>query len=67
MQQKPRKQAVYLFAESMSRWLYTYIYLHPASGAGVSGEWWQLVTAIHDEGDGSYFVSDNTLVIFFLV
>lgn len=53
MQQKPRKQVVvYLFAESMSRQLYTYIYLHPVSGAGVSGEWWQLVTVIHDEGDG---------------
>jgi hypothetical protein len=66
MQQKPRKQVVvYLFAESMSRRLYTYIYLHPVSGAGVSGEWWQLVTVIHDEGDGWYLVSDNTLVIFF--
>ncbi len=53
MQQKPRKQiVVYLFDESMNRWLYTYIYLHPASGAAVSGEWWQLVTVIYDEGDG---------------
>jgi hypothetical protein len=30
-----------------------YEYLHPQSGADdISGESWQLVTAIHDEGDG---------------
>ncbi len=37
--------------EILGRFLYTY--LHPLLGAGeLSGESWQAVTAIHDEGDG---------------
>jgi hypothetical protein len=34
-------------------WTDYYFYLHPLPGADeVSGELWQLATAIYDEGDG---------------
>ncbi len=35
----------------LTRFFYTH--LHPSSGADeVSGESWQLIPAVHDEGDG---------------
>jgi hypothetical protein len=53
---------------SPSFWAEYYTYLHPLLGSDeVNGDSWQLVTAIHDEGDGLILCYTHEVIAEFIL